>query len=63
MCIRDSLYAAEIDRGNRAVIGALNDLIYSENNTAYLDREMILGILRSDNRDLHRALGELLRCV
>ena len=26
------LYAAEIDRGNRAVIGALNDLIYSENN-------------------------------
>ena len=54
------LYAAEIDRGNRAVIGALNDLIYSENNTAYLDREMVLGILRSDNRDLHRALGELL---
>lgn len=54
------LYAAEIDRGNRAVIGALNELIYSENNTAYLDREMILGILRSDNRELHRALGELL---
>lgn len=54
------LYAAEIDRGNQAVIAALKELIYSENNTAYLDREMILGILRSDNRELHRLLGELL---
>ncbi|MCD7906265.1 MAG: hypothetical protein LUH04_00935, partial [Clostridium sp.] len=54
------LYAAEIDKGNQAVIAALKELIYSENNTAYLDREMILGILRSDNRELHRLLGELL---
>lgn len=38
------LYAAEIDRGNQAVIGALRDLILSESNTAYLDREMILGL-------------------
>lgn len=54
------IYAAEIDRGNQAVIQALKDLILSENNTAYLDREMILGILRSDSRELHKLLGDLL---
>ena len=54
------IYAAEIDRGNEAVIRAFRDLILSENNTAYLDREMILGILRSDNRELHKLLGDLL---
>lgn len=54
------IYAAEIDRGNQAVINALRDLILSENNTAYLDREMILGILRSDNRKLQKLLGDLL---
>lgn len=54
------LYAAEIDRGNQAVIHALKSLIESENNTAYLDREMILGIFRSDNRELHRLVCGLL---
>lgn len=54
------IYAAEIDRGNQAVIEAFKELILSENNTAYLDREMILGILRSDNRELQKLLGDLL---
>ena len=54
------IYAAEIDRGNKKVIHALKDLILSENNTAYLNREMILGIIRSDNRELHKLLGDLL---
>ena len=54
------LYAAEIDRGNQAVIGALKDLILSENNTSYLDRQMILGILRSDHEELQELLGKLL---
>lgn len=54
------LYAAEIDRGNQKVIDALKDLILSENNTAYLDREMILGIIRSDNAELHTLLGDFL---
>jgi len=54
------IYAAEIDRGNEKVIGALKDLILSENNTAYLDRQMILGIVRSDNRQMHKLLGDLL---
>lgn len=54
------LYAAEIDRGNQAVIRTLKDLIVSENNTAYLDREMILGIFRSDHRELHRLVCDLL---
>lgn len=54
------IYAGEIDSGNQAVIDACKDLILSENNTAYLDREMILGILRSDNRELHKLLCDLL---
>lgn len=54
------IYAAEIDRGNQAVINALKELILSENNTAYLDREMILGILRSDNRELQKLVCDLL---
>lgn len=54
------IYAAEIDRGNQPVINAFKDLILSENNTAYLDREMILGIIRSDNQELHKLLGDLL---
>lgn len=54
------IYAAEIDRGNQTVIDALRDLILSENNTAYLDREMILGILRSDNSELHKLVCDLL---
>lgn len=54
------IYAAEIDRGNQVVISAFRDLILSENNAAYLDREMILGILRSDNRELHKLVCDLL---
>lgn len=54
------LYAAEIDRGNQAVIEALKTVILSENQTAYLDREMILGILRSDNAELHQMICSLL---
>ncbi len=54
------IYAAEIDRGNQAVIHALEDLILSENNTAYLDREMILGIFRSDHKRLHQLVCDLL---
>lgn len=54
------LYAAEIDRGNEAVIQALRDVIYSENNTSYLDREMIRGILRSSHKELQESLCKLL---
>lgn len=54
------IYAAEIDRGNQKVIDALMELILSDNNTAYLDRQMILGIVRSDSKELHRLLGDLL---
>lgn len=54
------IYAAEIDRGNGMVISALKDLILSESNTAYLNREMILGILRSDNKELQKLLCDLL---
>ncbi|MCI8417753.1 MAG: DUF4132 domain-containing protein [Lachnospiraceae bacterium] len=54
------LYAAEIDRGNQVVIEGLKSLILSENNTAYLDREMILGIIQSDHQELQELLCKLL---
>ena len=54
------LYAAEIDGGNQAVINGLKDLILSENNAAYLDRQMIQGIVRSDSEELQELLGKLL---
>ena len=54
------IYAAEIDRGNKKVTHSLKELILSENNTAYLDRTMMLGIVRSDNGELHKLLGDLL---
>nr|MDE6924789.1 hypothetical protein [Acetatifactor sp.] len=54
------IYAAEIDRGNQAVIDAFKEIILSESNSAYLDREMILGILRSDHKELHKLMCDLL---
>ncbi len=54
------LYGAEIDGGNQAVIHGLKSLILSENNTAYLDREMILGILQSDHEELRELICKLL---
>lgn len=54
------IYAAEIDKGNQKVIDAFKELILSENNSAYLNREMILGIIRSDNAELHNLLGDFL---
>ncbi|MDE7310626.1 MAG: DUF4132 domain-containing protein [Eubacterium sp.] len=54
------IYAAEIDRGNQAVIEAFEDLILSENNTSYLDREMILGIFQSDHKKLRQLVCDLL---
>lgn len=56
----DLVYAAEIDRGNQKVIETLKELILSDNNTAHLDRQMILGILRSDHEGLHKLLADLL---
>lgn len=54
------LYAAEIDLGNKKVIGALEEVICSESNTSYLTREMILGILRSKHHGLHKLVCGLL---
>lgn len=54
------IYAAEIDRGNEKVIRALQDVIESETNTSYLDRQMILGIFQSDHKQLQQLVCDLL---
>ncbi|MCI9124370.1 MAG: DUF4132 domain-containing protein [Eubacterium sp.] len=54
------IYAAEIDRGNEKVIQALRDVIESETNTSYLDRQMILGIFQSDHKQLQQLVCGLL---
>ncbi len=54
------LYAAELDLGNEMVTMALRDVMVSEQNTTYLSREMVLGILRSDHTELQDLLCKLL---
>ncbi|MGO4548573.1 DUF4132 domain-containing protein [Paenibacillus sp. 2TAB23] len=59
MAIAD-MVAYAIDAGDDAVMEALKDVIYGDNNTALLSRAMISGIFLSHNRDAYRMIGELL---
>lgn len=52
--------AFEIDGRNEAVIQALKDIIYGDNNTALLTRSMIKGIFLSHHQETYTMLGELL---
>ncbi|NMF00572.1 DUF4132 domain-containing protein [Aneurinibacillus aneurinilyticus] len=54
------LMAVEIDDDNEEVIGALKNIIYSDNNAALLSHSMIMGLLMSHNSVAHTMLGELL---
>ncbi len=53
------LIAWEIDRGNEAFIAEVRECILG-NAAAWLDGEMILGILQSSSAELHGLLGQLL---
>lgn len=56
----DDIIAARIDLGDEDVIGAVRELILSENNTAVLTVNVIRGIIKSSDESLHKLLAEFL---
>ncbi|SFT09884.1 DUF4132 domain-containing protein [Paenibacillus sp. BC26] len=52
--------ALEIDGGNAALLRQLKGIIYSDNNTAVVTRNIIKGLLMSRNPEAHGIIGELL---
>lgn len=56
----EDLIAAHLDAGDIAVKKALEKIITGDNNTAFITVDIIRGIFKSDDKDLHRLLGQLL---
>lgn len=54
------IIAFEIDNNNEAVLENVRGLIYNDNNTSILTREVIKGLLMSENEEAHKMIGELL---
>lgn len=54
------ILAAQIDRGEKKTIDAVKDILFGENNTAMMSRELILGIVMSKNHELYEDLGKFL---
>ncbi|RUS43326.1 DUF4132 domain-containing protein [Cohnella sp. AR92] len=52
--------AYELDRDNREVYEALQEICFGENNTALLNRAMIRGIVHSHHSEAHQLLGQML---
>ncbi|GFZ82870.1 hypothetical protein GCM10008018_30980 [Paenibacillus marchantiophytorum] len=52
--------ARELDMGNKAVIEALRNIMFGENQTALLTRPMIRGIVQSHRVEAYEMLGRLL---
>lgn len=56
----DNMIAARIDAGDARIISLVKDMILSENNTAILTTDVIRGIVKSSNRELHKLLAGFL---
>lgn len=54
------IIALEIDNNNKEVLENVRGLIYNDNNTSILTREVIRGLLMSENEEAHKMIGELL---
>lgn len=54
------IIAYELDQHNSNVLNALKDIIFGDNNTALLTREMIKGMLLSHREEAYTIIGELL---
>lgn len=54
------ILAAQIDRGEEKAINAVRDILFGENNTAMMSRELILGIVMSKSQPLYEDLGRFL---
>jgi len=58
--VSEFIIAAELDLGNIELEQLLTDIFMSENNTFSVSVEMIRGIVMSDNKKLHKLLGDYL---
>ncbi len=56
----DDMIAARIDNKDEKAIGAIRDIILSDNNTAVVTVDIICGIVKSSDKDLHKLLGDFL---
>ncbi len=54
------ILAAQIDRGEERTIQAVKDILFGENNTLMMSRELVLGIVMSKNQELYQDLGRFL---
>ena len=54
------ILAAQLDRHDDSALQAVKDILFGENNTLMLSREMILGIVQSKNKALYEDLGKFL---
>ena len=54
------ILAAQIDRGEERTIQAVRDILFGENNTLMMSRELILGIVMSKSQELYEDLGRFL---
>lgn len=55
-----AILAAQIDRGSQKAISAVKDILFGENNTMMMSRELVLGIVMSKNKELYGDLGRFL---
>ena len=60
----ESLYgdflAVRIDEGDTAIIKAIKDICLGDNNAKLLSHAIINGMVKSENRELHTLLGDML---
>lgn len=54
------LLALEIDEGNEQVLNRINELVFGDNNTGLMTREIIKGLLMSHSSQAHKWVGDLL---
>lgn len=56
----DDMIAASIDLGDPKLKYTIREIILSENNTSVVTTEMIRGIMKSSDQELHKLLGDFL---
>ena len=54
------ILAAQLDRHDARALQAVRDILFGENNTLMLSHELVLGIVRSKNKESYEALGAFL---
>lgn len=54
------IISIEIENKNQEVLSKIKEIIYNDNNTAIVTREIIKGMLMSRDTDAHKMVGDLL---